>query len=162
MKYLLLFLAAPAAASFIVQCILCCKIRNRILRHGTLILPAALFVSGAITLMTQHGDIFSGLGVIEAVLWFTGGCCRIMSWQADGTGTVMLHCFRQTCRLWALQKRRRSSMPGLSPGHVEQQLPSSRLKKKEKENPYMRLPISGWSCRLDGKAAILQKKMIPV
>lgn len=74
MKYLLLFLAAPAAASFIIQCILCCKIKNGILRHGTLILPAALFVSGFITLMTQHGDIFSGLGVIEAVLLFTGGC----------------------------------------------------------------------------------------
>lgn len=73
MKYLLLFLAAPAAASFIMQCILCCKIKNRILRHGTLILAAALFVSGAVTLMTQHGDLFSGLGVIEAVLWFTGG-----------------------------------------------------------------------------------------
>ncbi len=39
MYYLLLFLIAPAAASFIVQCILCCKMKNRILRHGTLILP---------------------------------------------------------------------------------------------------------------------------
>lgn len=82
MKYLLLFLAAPAAASFIVQCILCCKIKNRILRHGTLILPAALFVSGVITLMTQHGDIFSGLGVIEAVLWFTGGCSAASGYGA--------------------------------------------------------------------------------
>lgn len=82
MKYLLLFLAAPAAASFIVQCILCCKIKNRILRHGTLILPAALFVFGAITLMTQHGDIFSGLGVIEAVFWFTGGCSAASGYGA--------------------------------------------------------------------------------
>ena len=82
MKYLLLFLAAPAAASFIVQCILCCKIKNRILRHGTLILPAALFVSGVITLMAQHGDIFSGLGVIEAVLWFTGGCSAASGYGA--------------------------------------------------------------------------------
>lgn len=82
MNYLLLFLAAPAAVSFIVQCILCCKIKNRILRHGTLILPAALFVSGFITLMTQHGGIFSGLGVIEAVLLFTGGCGAALGYGA--------------------------------------------------------------------------------
>lgn len=75
MKYLLLFLIAPAAVSFIVQSMLCCKIKNRILRHGTLILPMIFIVFGAITLLAQHGDSFSGLCVIASVLWFAGACC---------------------------------------------------------------------------------------
>ncbi len=82
MKYLLLFLIAPAASSFIVQCILCCKIKNRILRHGTLIFPIALFVSGFIALLAQNRDTFSGFWVIEAVLWFTGGCCAAFGYGA--------------------------------------------------------------------------------
>ena len=82
MYYLLLFLIAPAAASFIVQCILCCKMKNRILRHGTLILPIVLIISGVIMLMTQHGDSFSGLGVIEAARRLAGGCCAAFGYGA--------------------------------------------------------------------------------
>lgn len=75
MNYFLLFLITPAAASFIIQIILCCKIKNRILRHGTLVLPTVFIVCGIITLTTQHGTIFSGLGAIEAVLLFASACC---------------------------------------------------------------------------------------
>lgn len=32
--------------------------------------------------MTQHGDIFSGLGVMEAVFWFTGGCSAASGYGA--------------------------------------------------------------------------------
>ena len=111
------------------------KKASRDKKHGSYV----AFYSKKCYKETKEGWLFPLCGLKTILTWI----CRIMSWQADGMGTVMLHCFRQTCRLWALQKRRRSSMPGLSPGHVEQQLPSSRLKKKEKENPYMRLPISG-------------------
>lgn len=82
MKYVLLFLIAPASASFIVQCMLCCKIKNRILRHGVLVLPMVFIAFGAITLMTQNGDIFSWLGVIASVLWFAGACCAAFGYGA--------------------------------------------------------------------------------
>lgn len=82
MKHLLLFLIAPAAVSFIVQSILCCNIKNRILRHGTLILPIVFIVSGIITLSAPHGDIFSGLGVIASVFWFAGACCAVFGYGA--------------------------------------------------------------------------------
>lgn len=82
MKYLLLFLFAPAAVSFIVQSILCCKIKNRILRHGTLVLPIVFIVFGSITLLRQYGNIFSGLDVIASVLWFAGACCAVFGYGA--------------------------------------------------------------------------------
>lgn len=60
MKYLLLFLIAPGSASFIVQCILCCKIKNRILRHGTLVLS------------------------------FAGACCAALGYEAAWTVTLTI------------------------------------------------------------------------
>lgn len=82
MNYFLLFLIAPAAASFMIQIILCCKIKNRILRHGTLVLPMIFIVFGSITLTTQHGNIYSGLSVIEAVLLFVSACCATFGYGA--------------------------------------------------------------------------------
>lgn len=82
MEYLLLFLIVPAAVSFIVQSILCCKVKNRVLRHGALVFPMFFIVFGAITLLTQYGDIFSGLGVIASALWFAGACCAAFGYGA--------------------------------------------------------------------------------
>lgn len=82
MKYLLLFLIAPAAVSFIVQGILCCKVKNRVLRHGALALPMVFIAFGAVTLSSQYGDIFSGLGVTASALWFSGACCAAFGYGA--------------------------------------------------------------------------------
>lgn len=90
MKYLLLFLIAPGSASFIVQCILCCKIKNRILRHGTLVLSIVFIILGIITLLTPYGDIFSALGVITSVLWFAGACCAALGYGAAWTVTLTI------------------------------------------------------------------------
>lgn len=101
MNYFLLFLIAPAAASFTIQIILCCKIKNRILRHGTLIFPMVFIVFGfgSITLTRQRGNIFSGLSVIEAVLLFASACCAAFGYGAAWTVTLVV-------------KNRRTKTPG--------------------------------------------------
>lgn len=38
MKYLMLYMIGPAAVSFLVQSILCRKVKKGILRHGVLLL----------------------------------------------------------------------------------------------------------------------------
>lgn len=82
MKYLLLYFVAPAAVSFLIQSILCRKAEKRILRHGGLVLPTVSVVFGVITLFTQCGDVFGGLGVLEAVLWFVSAFCSVMGYGA--------------------------------------------------------------------------------
>lgn len=75
MKYLFLYFIVPAAISFLVQSILCHKVKKGVLRHGVLILPMISIVYGVATLLTQCDGIFGGLGAIAAVLWFANACC---------------------------------------------------------------------------------------
>lgn len=75
MNYLLMYIIVPAVVSFLMQSILCRKVKKGILRHGALILSVIFIVIGAVILFTQSGDLFGGLGVIAAFLWFiTAGC----------------------------------------------------------------------------------------
>ena len=82
MNYLFLYFIAPAVVSFLVQSILCRKVKKRLLRHGTLILPIISMAFGVFTLLTQCGDIFGGLGVIVAVLWFANAICTALGYGA--------------------------------------------------------------------------------
>lgn len=82
MKYLFLYFIAPAAISFLVQSILCRKVKKGILRHSALILPIISTASGVATLLTQSGDIFGGLGMVAAVLWFANACCTALGYVA--------------------------------------------------------------------------------
>lgn len=80
MKYLLLYMFAPAVVSFVVQSILCCKVKNRILRHGMLIFPLIFTAFGVITLLIQRGNIFSGFNAIKAALWFVSAYCGVIGY----------------------------------------------------------------------------------
>lgn len=82
MKYLFLYFIAPAAISFLVQSVLCRKVKKGLLRHGALILPIISIAFGVSTLLTQSGDIFGGLGAIAAVLWFANACCTALGYGA--------------------------------------------------------------------------------
>lgn len=82
MKYLFLYFIAPAAISFLVQSVLCRKVKKGLLRHGALILPIISIAFGVFTLLTQCGDIFGGLGAIAAVLWFANACCTALGYGA--------------------------------------------------------------------------------
>ncbi len=92
MKYILVYLAVPAAAAFLVQSILCRKIKKGLLRYGALLFPVIYSGVGGITLLTQSDGMFGGLGVIAAVLWFAGACCAAL-----GCGMAWL--------LFAIRKR---------------------------------------------------------
>ena len=80
-----MYFIAPAAVSFLVQSILCRKVKKGLLRHGALIFPIISIGVGSVTLLTQCGDIFGGLGAIAAVLWFMNACCTAL-----GYGTAWL------------------------------------------------------------------------
>lgn len=82
MKYLFLYFIAPAAISFLVQSILCRKVKKGILRHSALILPIISIAFGVSTLLTQSGDIFGGLGMVAAVFWFANACCTTLGYGA--------------------------------------------------------------------------------
>lgn len=82
MKYLLLYFIVPAAVSFLVQSILCRKVKKGVLRHGALLFPVIFGVCGAVILFTQSGGVFGGLGVLEAVCLFAGACCTALGYGA--------------------------------------------------------------------------------
>lgn len=82
MKYLLIYIISPAAVSFLVQSILCRKVKKGILRHGALLFPIISAAVGVYLLLTRCGDIFGGFGAIEAVLRFVAGCCACMGYGA--------------------------------------------------------------------------------
>ena len=80
MEFFFLYFVAPAAVSFLVQSILCRKVKKGILRHGTLILPIISIILGVFILLTQCGDIFGGLGAIAAVFWFVNACGAVLGY----------------------------------------------------------------------------------
>lgn len=82
MKYLMLYMLGPAAVSFLVQSILCRKVKRGILRHGVLLLPIVSLAMGVYLLLTQCGDVFGGLGAIAAVLRLIAGCCAGLGYGA--------------------------------------------------------------------------------
>lgn len=82
MKYLMLYMIGPAAVSFLVQSILCRKVKKGILRHGVLLLPIVSVAVGVYLLLTQCGDVFGGLGAIAAVLRLIAGCCAGLGYGA--------------------------------------------------------------------------------
>lgn len=82
MKYLMLYMIGPAAVSFLVQSILCRKVKKGILRHGALFFPIISAAMGIYLLLTQCGSVFGGLGAIAAVLWFGTGCCTGLGYGA--------------------------------------------------------------------------------
>lgn len=82
MNYSLLYIVAPTAVSFLLQSVLCHKVKKGILRHGTLILPVIAVGIGVVTLLTQYGDIFGGLGAVAAILWFVIAFCAIFGYGA--------------------------------------------------------------------------------
>ena len=82
MKLLFLYFIAPATVSFLVQSILCRKVKKGILRHSALILPIISIAFGVTTLLTQSNDIFGGLGVVAAVFWFANAICTALGYGA--------------------------------------------------------------------------------
>lgn len=80
MKYLLLYFIAPAAAAFLVQSLLCRKVKKGILRHGALIFSIISITLGIVTLLTQCDDIFGGLGMIAVILRFANACCTTLGY----------------------------------------------------------------------------------
>lgn len=60
--------------SFLVQSILCHKMKKGILRYGGLTFTIISIVFGVVTLLTQCRDIFGGFGMIATVLWFANAC----------------------------------------------------------------------------------------
>lgn len=77
-----MYFIAPAVVSFLVQNILCRKVKKGLLRHGALILPIIFIVLGVVTLLTQCDGIFGGLGAIAAVLRFMEACCTALGYGA--------------------------------------------------------------------------------
>lgn len=92
MKYLFLYIIVPTVISFLMQSILCHKVKRGILRHGALILPIISVVFGVVTLLTQGGGIFGGLGAIAAVLWFVVACCALFGY---GAAWLVAHIMRK-------------------------------------------------------------------
>lgn len=80
MRYLVLYFIAPAAVSFLVESILCRKVKKGVLRHGALIFPIISIGFGSVTLLTQCDGIFGGLGAIAAVLWLINACCTALGY----------------------------------------------------------------------------------
>lgn len=97
--YLLIYVIGPTIIVFVLQSVLCRKVKKGILRHGALILPMISVAAGIITLLTQQGDIFGGLGVMAAVLWFLNACC-----MAAGCGAAWF--------IFSIVKRRKSGEEG--------------------------------------------------
>ena len=83
MEYLFWYFIVPMIVSFLVQSVLCRKVKRGIVRQGTLILPIIYIVLGVIILLTQSGDtFFGGLGAIAAALWFISACCAACGYGA--------------------------------------------------------------------------------
>lgn len=82
MKYLLIYFIVPAVVSFLVQSILCRKVKKGVLRHGALLFPVISGACGAVILFTQCGGVFGGLGALGAVSWFAGACCTVLGYGA--------------------------------------------------------------------------------
>lgn len=80
--YILLYCIVPAAIVFVLQSILCRNIKRGLLRRGALVLPVASAIAGTVTLATQSDDIFGGLGVIAAFLWFAATCSMALGYGA--------------------------------------------------------------------------------
>lgn len=80
MKYSVICIFIPIIVSFTVQSTLCHKLNKGILRHGALVLPVISIALGVVTLLTQSGDIFGGLGAIVAALWFVCACCTALGY----------------------------------------------------------------------------------
>lgn len=80
MKYLFLYFIAPAAVAFLVQSILCRKVKKRILRHGALSFSIISITLGTVALLTQCDDIFGGFGMIAVILWFANACCTALGY----------------------------------------------------------------------------------
>lgn len=95
MKYLILYLIAPAAVSFLVQSILCHKVKKGLLRHGALIFPIISIAAGAAVLLTQYGDVFGGLGAVAAALCFAGACCAALGY---GAAWLIFHIVKRKSR----------------------------------------------------------------
>lgn len=74
MKYFFLCFFVPTMISFLVQSILCHKMKKGFLRYGGLTFTIIAIVSGVVTLLTQCRDIFGGFGMIATVLWFATAC----------------------------------------------------------------------------------------
>lgn len=82
MKYLFLYFIVPAVAVFLLQSILCRKLKKGILRHGALILPIISITFGTATLLTQSDGVFGGLGALAAIVWFANACCTALGYGA--------------------------------------------------------------------------------
>lgn len=82
MKYVFCYLFVPAVVAFLVQSILCRRVKKGLLRYGALVLPFIFGVLGGAALLTQGDGIFGGLGVIAAVLWFVGACGAALGYGA--------------------------------------------------------------------------------
>lgn len=82
MKYLFIYFIVPAAVSFLVQSILCRKVKKGVLRHGALIFPMISIVCGAATLLMQYDDIFGGLSALAAIFWLVNACCTGLGYGA--------------------------------------------------------------------------------
>lgn len=80
MKYPLMYIVAPATISFLMQSILCHKVKKSILRHATLIFPVIFIVRGVITFLSEQGGIFGGLGAVAAVLDFLVAFCAVFGY----------------------------------------------------------------------------------
>lgn len=77
-----MYFIVPAAVAFLIQSILCRRVKRGILRHGALVLPIISVIVGIVTLLTQCGDMFGGLGAAAAVLWFVNACCTAFGYGA--------------------------------------------------------------------------------
>lgn len=80
MRIVLLYVIVPAAAAFLVQTILCHKVKKGILRHGGLIFTIIPVVVAGILLFIQCGGMFGGLGAVAAALWLINACCTVLGY----------------------------------------------------------------------------------
>lgn len=81
MRYFLLCVIVPAAATLLLQSILCRKVKRGILRHGALILPVIFMIFGVYT-GTWYRGAFGGLGAIAAAFWLVSACCAVLGYGA--------------------------------------------------------------------------------
>lgn len=80
MRGFFLYFIIPVAVSFLVQTILCHKVKKGILRHGALIFTIISMVLAGTVLFTQCSDMFGGLGLVAAALWFINACCTALGY----------------------------------------------------------------------------------
>lgn len=72
----------PAAVSFLVQSLLCRRVKRGMLRYGAVIFTVIPVVGGCVTLLTQYKGMFGGLGTMAAVLWFANACSAAFGYGA--------------------------------------------------------------------------------